>query len=235
MDIKEIKMLNKEYVLSKIIDVEVTDEPWNHIVIKDFLPQILYDNIKQETMEYTDRDEVKESNIRAYHIYANESISHFPSTPYLKEYYDILLDKDIVKALSDKLLLAQPPIDFYSELNLFTQGYNYGEIHPDRSDKVITMLHYLADEGDDESIGTLMYTPYEKGNNLDVFDDCIKSAPYISNCALFFSPRDGEDFKTNHCMANKSETTFLRKSFQTFWMNEASDWTKDKQKGRIRL
>jgi len=29
-------MINKECVLSKIIDTEVTDEPWNHIVIKDY-------------------------------------------------------------------------------------------------------------------------------------------------------------------------------------------------------
>ena len=228
-------MTNKEYVLSKIIDTEATNEPWHHIVIKDFLPQILYDNIKKETMKYTDRDELKKRNIRAFHIYANQSIALFPSTPHLKEYYDILLDKDITKALSDKLLLSQPPIDFYSELNLFTQGYNYGEVHPDRSDKVITMLHYLAEESDDETIGTLLYTPYEDGANLDVFDDCLSSVPYVSNCALFFSPRDGKDFRTNHCMANKSQTTFLRKSFQTFWMNEASDWTKDPQSGRIRL
>ena len=93
----------------------------------------------------------------------------------------------------------------------------------------------LAEESDDETIGTLLYTPYEDGANLDVFDDCLSSVPYVSNCALFFSPRDGKDFRTNHCMANKSQTTFLRKSFQTFWMNEASDWTKDPQSGRIRL
>ena len=228
-------MNNKEYVLSKIVDTKIHSEPWNHIIIKDFLPQSLYDNIKQETLEYTDKIELTKRNVRAYHIYANQSISHFPSTPYLQEYYDILLDKDIVEALTDKLSLAELPIDFYSELNLFTQGYNYGEIHPDRSDKVITMLHYLAEEGDDESIGTLLYTPHKPGSKLDVFDDCLKSAPYISNCALFFAPRDEEDFRTNHCMANKSETTFLRKSFQTFWMNKKSDWTKDSQSGRIKL
>jgi len=36
-------------------------------------------------------------------------------------------------------------------------------------------------------------------------------------------------------MANKSKTTFLRKSFQTFWIKEPADWTKDKQSGRIKL
>ena len=228
-------MNNKEYVLNKINNSKIDKDPWDHIIIKDFLPKSLYENIVKETEKYTKKAELNRTNIRAYHIYANRSISLFPSTPYLKEYYNILLDKDISNAIENKLSVSPSPKDFYSELNLFTQGYNYGEIHPDRSDKAITMLHYLADKGDDESIGTLLYTPYKDGNKLDVFKDCLKSSPYISNCVLLFAPKDGKDFKTNHCMANKSKHTFLRKSFQTFWVKEPSDWTKDKQTGRIKL
>ena len=114
-------------------------------------------------------------------------------------------------------------------------SYVYNEVHPDRSDKLITMLHYLADDGDDESLGTFLYTPDRDGKELDVFKDRVKSSPYISNCVLFFSPRDEDNYRTNHCMANKSDKTFLRKSFQTFWIKEESDWTKDKQKGRVRI
>ena len=184
-------MSTKEYVLEKIINARVNNDPWDHVVIKNFLPKSFYENLVKETEEYTKREELKQSNIRAYHIYVNKSISLFPNSPFLKEYYNILLDKDISEAIESKLSIIISPKDFYSELNLFTQGYNYGEIHPDRSDKTITMLHYLAD--------------------------------------------DGDDFKTNHCMVNKSKTTFLRKSFQTFWIKETSDWTKDKQSGRIKL
>lgn len=228
-------MGNIEYVLEKITNSKIDTYPWDHIIIKDFLPKSFYQNLIKETEKYTKREELKQPNVRAYHIYANKSISLFPDSPFLKEYYDILLDKDIMRAIKSKLSITKTPEDFYSELNLFTQGYNYGEIHPDRSDKAITMLHYLADEGDDDSIGTLLYTPYKNGNQLDVFNDCLKSSPYISNCVLFFAPKDGKDFKTNHCMANKSEQTFLRKSFQTFWVKESADWTKDKQSGRIKL
>jgi len=228
-------MSNKEYVLEKITNSKIDTYPWDHIIIKDFLPKSFYQNLIKETEKYTKRKELKQPNVRAYHIYANKSISLFPNSPFLKEYYDILLDKDIMDAIESKLSITKSPKDFYSELNLFTQGYNYGEIHPDRSDKAITMLHYLADEDDDDSIGTLLYTPYKDGRQLDVFKDCLKSSPYISNCVLFFAPKDGKDFKTNHCMANKSKQTFLRKSFQTFWVKEPSDWTKDKQGGRIKL
>ena len=228
-------MSTKEHILEKITNATVDNDPWDHVVIEDFLPESFYNDVVKETEKYTKREELKKSNIRAYHIYVNKSVSVFPDSPALKEYYDILLDKDITNAIETKLSVSPSPKDFYSELNLFTQGYNYGEIHPDRSDKAITMLHYLADEGDDESIGTLLYTPYRNGAELDVFKDCLKSSPYIKNCVLLFSPKDGKDFKTNHCMANKSKQTFLRKSFQTFWIKEPADWTKDKQSGRIKL
>ena len=227
-------MNTKEYILEKITNAIIDNDPWDHVVIKNFLPESFYNDIVKETEKYTKREELKKSNIRAYHIYVNKSVSVFPDSPALKEYYDILLDKDITNAIETKLSVPTSPKDFYSELNLFTQGYNYGEIHPDRSDKAITMLHYLADEGDDESIGTLLYTPHKDGRHLDVFKDCLKSSPYITNCVLLFAPKDGA-YKTNHCMANKSEHTFLRKSFQTFWIKEPADWTKDPQTGRIRL
>tara|TARA_Y100000816_G_C26108368_1_gene590163 strand:- start:4313 stop:5005 length:693 start_codon:yes stop_codon:yes gene_type:complete len=226
---------NKKYVLNQIKNSDVSNEPWSHLIVKNFLPKDLYDGVIQETEQYTQNSALKKPNIRAYHIYVNQSASVFPDTPFLKEYYDILLDKDVLRVIENKLSVLISPKDFYSELNLFTQGYNYGEIHPDRSDKAITMLHYLADDGDDDSIGTLLYTPYKNGNQLDVFKDCIKSAPYVSNCVLLFAPKDEKGFKTNHCMANKSKDTFLRKSFQTFWIKEPSDWTKDKQSGRIKL
>ena len=50
-------------------------------------------------------DVLKKTNIRAYHIYVNKSVNVFPSTPYLKEYYNILLDSDIINAIKNKLLI----------------------------------------------------------------------------------------------------------------------------------
>ena len=228
-------MNNKEYVLNRIVESECFEIPWRHLIIKDFLSKSLYDGVKNETSPYTDNKVLEENGVRGYHIFVNESVDVYPTTPYLKEYYDILLDESIVNSMKDKLLISQNSKDFYSELNVFTQGYVYDEVHPDRSDKLITMLHYLADDGDDEGLGTFLYTPDRDGKELDVFKDRVKSSPYISNCVLFFSPRDDDNYRTNHCMANKSDKTFLRKSFQTFWMKDEADWTKDKQKGRVKL
>lgn len=228
-------MNNKDYVLDKVLNTQITVEPWKHLIIKDFLPNNFYNAVKQEISNYLENPILKQKNIRAYHIFANHSVGLMPKTPNLLEYYNILLDESVISAIKDKLEVSQHPKDFYSELNLFTRGYNYGEIHPDRSDKLITMLHYLAEEGDDQSLGTFLYSPNKDGSELDVFKDKVASAPYISNCVCFFAPKDSKNFKTNHCMANNSKTTFLRSSFQTFWINEESDWTKDPQSGRIKL
>tara|TARA_R110002020_G_scaffold191209_7_gene391029 strand:- start:831 stop:1517 length:687 start_codon:yes stop_codon:yes gene_type:complete len=228
-------MKNKKHVLKKIIDAKIPNYPWPHMIIDNFLPKDLYDGIVDEVSKFTTSDKLKLYNIRAYHIYVNKSISLFPNSPYLQEYYKILIDEEILETLVKKLSLTETPKDFYSELGMFTQGFNYQEIHPDRSDKAITMLHYLADEGDDELLGTFMYDPCADGDKLDVFKDRLKIAPYIPNCVLFFAPRDEEKFKTLHCMANNSKETFLRKSLQNFWIKEPSDWTKDPQTGRIKL
>ena len=226
---------SKEYVLNRIIESECSENPWRHLIVKDFLPKSLYEGVKNETSGYMKNEILEQKGIRGYHIFVNQSVGVFPSTPYLSEYYDILLDESIVNSMKDKLLISQNSKDFYSELNVFTQGYVYDEILPDRSDKLITMLHYLAEDGDDESLGTFLYTPDRDGKQLDVFKDKVKSSPYISNCVLLFAPRDDDNYRTNHCMANKSDKTFLRKSFQTFWMKDEADWTKDKQKGRVKL
>ena len=226
---------NKEFVLNKILNTDVSDYPWKHLIIKDFLPPNLYNGVKREISTHTTDPVLQKRNIRAYHIFVNQSAGLMPNTPNLLEYYNILLDESIINAIKNKLLISRHPKDFYSELNLFTQGYNYGEIHPDRSDKLITMLHYLAEEGDDESLGTFLYTPHKNGSELDVFKDRVASAPYTSNCACFFAPCDTPKFKTNHCMAYNSDITFLRSSIQTFWIKEESNWTKDMQSGRINL
>lgn len=226
---------NEKYVLEKIKHGDIIDTPWRHLVIKDFLPKKLYEGIKKEIAGYEISECLKKENIRAYHVYVNKSVNVYPSTYYLKEYYDTLLNSFIIDEIKKKLNLKQQPNDFYSELNFFTRGYVYDEIHPDRSDKLITMLHYLADEGDDTSLGTFLYTPFKDGKTLDIFEDRITSTQYISNCVLLFAPNDTPSYKTNHCMGNNSKKTFLRKSFQSFWIKEESDWTKDKQLGRIKL
>ena len=228
--------VNVDHVVNSIETSKIVDYPWPHLVIEDFLPLSLYDQILKEIDPLLKKSVLSRKKTRAYHILANFSVGVFPkSYEALSEYYNILNSQRVWSAIDKKLNVNEIPIDFYSELNLFTEGYSYDEVHPDRSDKLVTMLHYLADEGDDTSIGTFLYTPDKKGKDLDVFNDRLASAPYVKNTVLFFAPKDTDDFMTNHCMANDSKKTFLRKSFQTFYLREKSDWTKDRQSGRVRI
>ena len=55
-------MSTKEYVLEKIINARVNNDPWDHVVIKNFLPKSFYENLVKETEEYTKREELKQSN-----------------------------------------------------------------------------------------------------------------------------------------------------------------------------
>lgn len=230
-------MNNKDYVINKIKNAEVTSNPWNHIVIRDFMPESLYENMKKEIAVLESNECLKNKNTRAYHICVNKSVNLYPDTEGLREYYDLLLDDEIRNEILKKLDLLQKPLpkDFYSEVNFMTQDYIYDEVHPDRNDKLITMIHYLAEPGDDESLGTFLYTPHVEGKYLDAFKDKISSTPYVGNCFLIFAPQDTAECRTNHCMGNNSEKTFIRKSIQNFWIKENSDWTRDPQRGRIRI
>ena len=228
--------LNVDHVVSRIEASKIIDYPWPHLIVEDFLPQGLYDQILKEIDPLLKKPVLNKEKTRAYHIMANFSVGIIPrSQKALLEYYHILNSHLVWDIIEKKLKVDATPEDFYSELNLFTKGYTYDEVHPDRSDKLVTMLHYLADEGDDTSIGTFLYTPDKKGRDLDIFNDRLASAPYVKNTVLFFAPKDTASFMTNHCMANDSKSTFLRKSFQSFFLREKSDWTRDPQSGRVRI
>ena len=148
---------------------------------------------------------------------------------HLKEYYDILTNDKLIDVIGDKLNVTQKPKDFYSELNLLQEVMSMMKFILIGMINFFTMLHYLVDDGDDESLGTFLYTPHKKGSELRVYEDIEKSHLYIKNCVLFFSPINGK-YQTNHCMGTIMEKTFLRKSFQTFYIKQESDWTKDPQK-----
>ena len=239
-------MNNKEYVLNKILQTETSNDPWKHLIIKDFLPKDLYDKIINETFVYVNKKEMKGTEgkgARAYHVNVNKSINVFPdesSEPYLTEYYNILMDEDVEKAIRDKVLLEgyhknEPSVDMWASFDIQTSGFVYDEVHSDHETKMITMLHYLTENDDDESLGTLLYSPDIDGNKLSVERDSISCAPFISNCVLLFAPCRKKGHKSNHSMIHKSDKTIFRKTLQTFWLRDEADWTSKKQSGRIWL
>lgn len=238
-------MSNKEYILNKITNSEISNDPWKHLIIKDFLPISLYKGIKEETELYVNKKQIqkaKDKGVRAYHVSVNHSVGVMPSKdtePYLHEYYNLLLDRDIEQAIKDKVFLEgyhkdTPSVDMYGTFDIMTSGFTYDEVHPDHENKMITMIHYLADPGDDESLGTLLYSPHKEGSKQSVTKDILSSAPYLPNCVLLFAPCWKKDHISNHSMMHNSKSTVFRKTIQNFYLRKKSDWTKP-QKGRLKI
>ena len=238
-------MTNKEYILNKIISTEVTTNPWRHMIIYDLLPQSLYDGIKTETGLYLQREELigtEGKGVRAYHINVNRSQGVYPDIsvqPNLHEYYNLLSDVDIENAIKSKINLEgyhsnNLSTDMWSSFDIQSSGFVYDEVHPDHESKIHTLVHYLADPGDDEALGTTIYRPDIPGIQQDVEKDFIGRAKYIPNSAILFSPCRKNGYMTNHAMLHLSKITPFRKSLQTFWMKNEEDWT-GPQNGRIEL
>ena len=238
-------MGNKEYILNKILETEISNDPWKHLVVKDFLPKSLYDGIKEETSVYVNREEMRgteNKGARAYHVNINKSIGVYPlkNQPHLKEYYDILNDIEIENAIKDKVFLEDyhkmtDSVDMWGSFDIMTSGFTYDEVHPDHEAKMITMIHYLADNDEDKEIGTLLYSPKIEGSKQSIKNDIVSRTFYIPNCVLFFAPCKKPGYITNHSMMHHSKKTAFRKTIQTFWLRQKSDWTTKAQKGRIKL
>ena len=54
-------MNNKEYILDKITNSNVSNDPWKHLIIKDFSPLSFYEGIKEETERYVNKPEIQKA------------------------------------------------------------------------------------------------------------------------------------------------------------------------------
>ena len=234
-------MSNKDYVLDKISSTKVSYWPWKHLIVENLIPKNLYNDILKEVELYKNVFEKKRTVKRGYTVEMNKSKNVYPAKPHLKEYYDILSDKDVELAIKEKVNLKDYhhnnlSVDMWSSFDIQTSGFVY-DVHPDISPKIHTMVHYLAEEGDDTTLGTTLYSPekdcdskyYDNmGRRIRPFDtekDYLKRAPYLPNTAIIFSPCRKEGFMSNHSMFNTSSKTKYRKTLQTFWLDKKVDWT----------
>lgn len=225
------KMNTKEYILEKILNTEVQTNPWKHMIIDNFLPKDLFDGIKKETKKY--QTIMGNHNIqRGYVTTINKSVDFYPdfnNTPCLYEYYQILTDKDIELAIKKQVNIKDYHSnnlskDMWSSFDIQEAGFVY-DVHSDIEEKIHTLVHYLADLEDDDTLGTTLYSPYIESSKLNTQNDYLKRAKYIPNSAILFSPCEKMNFITNHSMFHTSKKTRFRKTLQTFWLKKESDWT----------
>ena len=228
----------KKYVLDRINSTEIQTHPWKHLIIDNFLPEELYLGIKTETDEYLNKAKKLNIKDRAYHTNVNLSKKRYPdqkTQPYLFEYYNILSDQEVELAIKDRVNLEgyhtnNLSKDMYSTFDIQRSGFVYDSVHPDHEQKIHTLVHYLADEGDDDSLGTTMYSPNIPGEKQNLKTDYVQRAKYKSNSALLFSPCQHKlGYLTNHGMLHLSTKTEYRKSLQTFWLASKMNWLDRRQ------
>ena len=231
-------MNNKKYVIDKILNTDVSEEPWKHLVIEDFLPDSLFNGIKKECSVFLKHANFKPNDkfddtgleARGYALNVNKSQKIWPvKNTNLDEYYTILSDIDVEKTIKSKVNLKKYhspnlSVDMWSSFDVQLPGFVYDDIHTDHPSKIHTLIHYLADEDDDLELGTTLYSPDKEGKKMSVTKDFIKRVNFKPNTAVLFSPCTKKGFLTNHCMFHLSKKTFFRKSIQTFWLKNKENW-----------
>jgi hypothetical protein len=224
-------MSDKDYVLKKILNTKVQTDPWKHMVVYDFLPESLYQGIVSEAKKYEETMNEKNAG-RGYVVTINKSVDVWPDkeiNPNLYQYYKILTDADVEFAIKKQVNVEdihenKLSKDLWSSYDIQKSGFIY-EVHPDREEKIHTLVHYLADPGDDITLGTTLYSSSIESNKLKTETDYLKRAKYFPNSAILFSPCEKKGLTTNHAMFHTSKQTEFRKTLQTFWLKEKRDWT----------
>ena len=207
-----------DHLYKKIESANVDLWPWEHLHIEELIPNDLYVNLREFLIGNEDQDKFRESsNFRHDKILFSLSRDMRIDNPYVMEYIDMLfLNEDIIKMLVSKFNTEHSYslterntnheiVDVYAEYDVLKQGFDHS-IHQDVSPKVISLVHYFAEDGDDETLGTRLY-PGWKVFNKSIHDDSHskdvslyyeKTIPYLPNSSLIFSPSDQMGRLTNH-------------------------------------
>ena len=215
------------YICDNIESTNIITTPWDHIHLKKFLPNDLFNTINNEITEYyiSEVRENKRISKRIYNYEYRPMIGETPDVkilaPGLKQYYNILNSVEIKNILTEKFNITKKYKyglnELFGDCDIITPGYEW-PIHTDISRKLITIVHYFAEDNDDTEIGTRVYPPTEQIDDLDYEKDCVQVIPYIKNSAIIFSPCKEVGKCTNHAYRHKSTTTKYRKALQTFFV-----------------
>ena len=246
-------MTNIEYVIDKISNTELKTDPCEHLEIRNFLPSDLYQELKSYVSSLNFVNKIKPTERHSYSL-VHQSRNLIDDDSAVREYYSIMWNQSIIDLLKSKFTMEnsytndngnQEVIDFDIAYDVVRRPFKY-KVHSDVKQKLFTCIHYFADEGDDENLGTGMapsthpYPVYDLENVTDK-----KTAKYIPNNLFIFSPSghpkgtpgytDGGPRKdlnvntpktTNHYYENLSDTTEFRKTCHIHYLLEkvSTEW-----------
>ena len=230
-----------EHILNKINEAQLIQDPWPYLFIEEYVPESFYKKLCNETISIhlqknydAYRGRTEEIGWRQIEEVANTWYDVSPTSlnyggESLQEYCDAVSSKEVQSAISFKFAdflkkyghlnevnKSQDIVGVVTEYDVITTGWEY-PIHSDIRKKLFTHLHYLAVEGDDESIGTRLYPNTGKGDSLDYDKDCLRTLPYLPNSTFIFCPSNVNEHRTNHAVCHRSKQTKYRRSIHTFY------------------
>jgi len=235
-------MNDEDAVAKKVRDAELLTSPWEHLYIENFFPDELYRDLKAYLATRVDLDRIGEGERHDYMlIHHNKEI--IDDNPLVREYYKAMWNPTMISALFSSFTMEnsyhkpeQPTheaMDFYADYDVVTRGFSY-HIHPDIYPKLFTIVHFLADPGDDPELGTRLYPSTHPFPKCDESSDYEKIAKFLPNSAIIFSPSGytrprASGLKataTNHGYAHDSASTPYRRSIQSWFSLEPIENTR---------
>lgn len=200
------------YILEKLSNADVTNSPFNHIYIENFLPsneaQFLRDSVilnKEKLKDYKPEIDMKSYGKDAI---TRQQLFVDHNTDLPSHFLDVLLDlkKNIfsltfLNALSKKLNKNFDLSDSVEQMILVShrRGF-YMNPHTDVVKKKFTIIYNLALDTSPEDLGTTLYTPKVKFLASDDYQHYDRSmfertitTPFLFNSCLLFS-RTTESF-----------------------------------------
>ena len=217
----------KDILLKKILYTKIESYPWEHFIIKNFLPDNFYQNLIEELLNTIDpvflQQKINSNNHRGpattrtslinnkqvhiYNLFKTMNSTDIKNSIINK--FDICIHK-----LKDNKYCVGDINEYYYDISTF--GHKY-KVHRDSQRKLVTIVLHLATKGDDITLGTRMYPPVKHVKSLDWETDCVKITPYEPNTLVVFPPDKSKNKRSNHAMGHTSQKTKYRKNILTFF------------------
>ena len=201
-----------DHTLNKINNAIVVSEPFQHMIIDDFLDKDLYNKINNEINKITFFKETDKTSNRSTHMIYNYDYEPTLPDKVIHDYNSILLNGNIQNTLIKKFNLTKKEGDWncnykglLSQIDCFRAIYNY-RLHTDHKSKFMTCVLYFAQDDTQQNLGTRIYD--SKKNYVTTID-------YVPNRCLIFSPCD----KSWHNMQGETSLDTRRCSIQSWYVN----------------
>ena len=184
-----------EYVIKKIVDAQIIQEPYPHILISGVFPDEFYSVLLEQipnTSTYTSKPKYPG---RKTMTLDNFDILDEEKKEFWKEIYGFLRSDKFTNILLQKFNISKNGV---SDLFLHKDLENF-EVTPHRDifSKLITYLFYLPKDSSLSQLGTHMLVPKKgvviekttKHQDWELFET-VKKSEYVPNSFFAFSPHE---------------------------------------------